>query len=271
MKRGKYVLSGALVAVAVLLLSMLSGCTAEDDGYPEPTSAFYVNDYANVLSEETEQLILNRGAALAEKTNAQVVVLTVTSLNGEAIEEYALNLGREWGIGDKEDNTGVLLLLAVEEREAHIAVGYGLEGRLPDSKAGRFLDEYAIPHFREDDFDTGVCETYVALVNEVYTEFGLESEADSGYVPIDQLQAQDDDEDVLSLVGSVILLVVLFGFIGFSAVGRRRGWPIFLMMNNHHRRPPRGGGGFGGGFSSGGSGFHGGGGSFGGGGASRGF
>lgn len=263
MKRWKFVLSVWLVVLLALCPAALSGCAAEGSKYPEPTQAFFVNDFANVLSPETEQIILNQGAALAQKTDAQVVVLTVNTLDGDPIEEYALNLGREWGIGDEEDNTGVLLLLAVEERETRIEVGYGLEGRLPDSKAGRFLDVYAVPHFRNDDFDTGVRETYQALVNEVYLEFGMEAEADPNYVPIDQLQSQEQPLDtVSSVVLAVIALVFVFGFSGLSVIGRRRGWPIFLMMGNHHHHHH---GGFGGG------GFRGGGGSFGGGGASRGF
>ena len=254
-----------LVSMLAVFPLALTGCTDDEEKYPQPTEAFFVNDFADVLSQETEQMILQKGAALAEKTKAQVVVLTVNSLNNEPIEQYALNLGREWGIGDEEDNTGVLLLLAVEERETRIEVGYGLEGRLPDSKAGRFLDTYAIPYFREDNFDAGVRETYAALVNEVYVEFGLEEEADVGYVPIDEQVTQEPqaEEDPLSSVFAIVVLMVfVFGFGGLSAYGRRRGWPIFLMMgNNHHHR----GGGFGGG------GFRGGGGSFGGGGASRGF
>lgn len=266
MKRWKFVLSAWLVAVLALFPLALSGCANEESKYPKPTEAFFVNDFANVLSPETEQIILSKGAALAEKTKAQVVVLTVQTMDDEPIEEYALNLGREWGIGDEEDNTGVLLLLAVEERETRIEVGYGLEGILPDSKAGRFLDNYAVPHFRNDDFDTGVRETYQALVNEVYLEFGLEAEADPNYVPIDQLQRQEQPLDSgSSIVAAIIALVFVLGFSGLSVFGRRRGWPIFLMMGNHHHRGGSGFGGFGGG------GFRGGGGSFGGGGASRGF
>ncbi len=261
MKRWKFVLSVWLVVVLSLCALTLSGCSEESE-YPKPTKAFYVNDYANVLSTETEKIILSKGATLAQKTEAQVVVLTIPSLDEEPIEEYALNLGREWGIGNEETNTGVLILLAVEDREARIEVGYGLEGRLPDSKAGRFLDAYATPHFQKDDFDAGIRETYQAIINEVYLEFDMKEDVDPGYVPIDQKQQQPQNPlpDVVMLIIAAVFVV---GFSGLSVVGRRRGWPIFLMMGNHHHR----GGGFGGGF--GGGGFSGGGGSFGGGGASR--
>ncbi len=264
MKRWKFVLSVGLVAVLVLCLPVLSGCSEEEDKYPEPTEAFYVNDYADILSAETEQIVLNKGVALAEKTKAQIVVLTISSMNGEDIETYALNLGREWGIGDEEEDTGVLLLVALEEREARIEVGYGLEGAITATQAGQFLDNYAVPYFENDDFDTGVRETYEALINEVYLEFGLEAEVDPDYVPIDEVQAEDDLDPITML----ILLGVVLAFVGIftmlSVVGRRRGWPIFINMGGFHHHH----GGFGG---FGGGSFRGGGGGFGGGGASRGF
>ena len=93
----------------------------------------------------------------------------------------------------------------------------------------------------------------------------MKEDVDAGYVPIDQLQKQQPQNPLPDVVMLIIAAVFVVGFSGLSVVGRRRGWPIFLMMGNHHHR----GGGFGGGF--GGGGFSGGGGGFGGGGASRGF
>ena len=106
----------------------------------EPTNNFYINDYANILSSETEKYILEKSSTLANKTNAQIVVVTIPSLNGASLEEYATTLFRKFGIGDKKENNGLLLLLALEERQMRIEVGYGLEGILPDGKTGRFQD-----------------------------------------------------------------------------------------------------------------------------------
>ena len=76
----------------------------------EPTEEFYINDYANILSEETEEYIQTNSVSLANATTAQIVVVTVPSLNGVSLEEYSTNLFRQFGIGDKEKNNGLLIL-----------------------------------------------------------------------------------------------------------------------------------------------------------------
>jgi len=178
-------------------------------------------------------------------------------LDGASLEDYTITLARDWGIGDAEDDSGVLIFLAVQDRETRIEVGYGLEGILPDAKAGRLLDTYAIPSFSNNDFDAGLRDVYDAVVNEAYLEYGME--ADPDYVPIDE--KQDDASPTIVILWVIMMVVVLIVF-------SRRGvtiLPFFFGGHHHHR-----GGGFGGGFGGGG-GFRGGGGSFGGGGASRGF
>lgn len=244
--------------LVLLLCLCLCGCEEEK---LTPTKEFYVNDFANVLEEDVKSEILSRGAELAEKTKAQVVAVTVDSTDGQEISDYALNLGRDWGIGDKEKNNGVLILLAVSDREVYIAVGYGLEGALPDSKTGRILDNYAVPYFKNDDFSQGMLSVYKAVQNEVYIEYGLEAE--EGYVPVEFL-AGDTEEDGNMLpiaISWIIMIAVIFIYIRvFGARG------LFLFMGG-----PRGFGSGSRGGSGGFGGFSGGGGSFGGGGAGRGF
>lgn len=225
----------------------------------EPSSRFFVNDFANVISSEDEDAMYAMGVQLYQKTTAQVVVVSVDSLEGMDIAEYGVQLGRQWGIGDKEKNNGVLLVFSKNDRQVGISVGYGLEGALTDTKTGILLDTYAIPPFKKNEFSTGLRDTYSALINEVYIEYGETPE--SGYTPVDELSEQDRGVGGLSVFFLVAMLILVLG------VGRR--FP-FLFLGGHHR----GGGGFGGwggGGFSGGDGFSGGGGSFGGGGSSRGF
>ncbi len=120
-----------------------------------------------MLSEETEQYILNSSHELESKTGAQIVVVTIPSLEGESLEEYATDLFRQWGIGDSKKNNGLLLLCAVEDRQFRVEVGYGLEGDLPDGKTGRMQDAYIIPLLREDKFDEGIRNGYSAFLQEV--------------------------------------------------------------------------------------------------------
>ena len=75
-----------------------------------------------------------------------MVTVTVKSLNGEEPADYALNLGRQWGVGQKDNDNGVVILLSTAERQIYIAVGGGLEGALPDSKTGRIIDDYGLSY-----------------------------------------------------------------------------------------------------------------------------
>lgn len=253
-------------ALCLFIALTLCGCGDEEQTLAA-TDEFYVNDFANVIDDAAEQEIFSRGVALADKTTAQVVTVTIDSTDGEEISEYALELGRSWGIGEEGEDNGILLLFAAEDREVYVAVGYGLEGALPDSKTGRILDVYGMDYFRNDEFSDGILAVYRALVNEVYLEYG--QTAEEGYIPIEQMPEEADataGEVALSWLIMLIIVAVIF------FIASRRGVMFFGGPF---------GGGFGGGFSSGGSfggrssggfgGFSGGGGSFGGGGAGRGF
>ncbi|MBQ9977469.1 MAG: TPM domain-containing protein [Clostridia bacterium] len=225
--------------------------------YPEPTDNFFVNDFADILSSEQEAQLQSMGVNLYNASKAQVVVVTVDSLDGKDIDSYALGLARSWGIGDKDKDNGVLLLLSVTDREVKIEVGYGLEGALPDSKTGRILDTYGMDYFRVDAFGQGIYNVYNSLVNEVYIEYGMSPDED--YIPV-----EEDSLSFSSIAYVVFLIVVLV-----VVLPRMRfGFPFIFFGGP---RGPRGfgGGGFGSGSGGGFGGFSGGGGGFGGGGSSR--
>ncbi|ADA67848.1 MULTISPECIES: TPM domain-containing protein [Thermotoga] len=230
-----------LTALFVLLFSV---------EFPAPTPYKYVNDYVGVLDSETVEKIVAVGKELEKKTTAQVVVVVVPSLSGLTVEEYANRLFREWGIGQKEKNNGVLLLVAMSDRKVRIEVGYGLEGAIPDGKAGRILDEYVIPYFKEGEYDKGIYYGYLAIAKEVAREYGVEITGTS------DLPERGTDISGLSII------IIVIAFIIFSSIMGRGGYWY---------RGPRFPGGFGGlrGGSGGSGGF--GGGSSGGGGASRGW
>lgn len=252
----------AILLSAVLLILSLS-VSAFAAKYPTPTQKFFVNDFADCISDADEQKMQSMAEELYEKSGAQVVCVTVDSLDGEEVRDYALGLGREWGIGSKNDNNGVLLLLAVDDRQIDIEVGYGLEGALPDGKTGRILDNYAIPYLKSDDFSTGLCEAFSALIGETATEYGVEINGSS--------LAPDEDEDEEYESSKAVIIDFIIFIIILLVIRKITGRTPFIFFGgggNHHS-----GGGFsGGGFSGGSSGgFSGGGGSFGGGGSSRGF
>ena len=188
----------------------------------EPTKDFYVNDYADVLSEETEKYIQEHSVALANATTAQIVVVTVKNLEGESLEEYATALFRKFGIGDKEKNNGLLLLLALEERQSRIEVGYGLEGLLPDAKTGRFQDKYMIPYYKENDFDQGMLNGYKAFYQEVAASYDFDTDVN----PTEVASVSDgEDDDSYMTVASVL------GFFGYFAVGIAYAAAAMIIFN----------------------------------------
>lgn len=292
----------------LLLLCIAIFCAALTGAAPSHTDLFYVNDYANVLSDETESRILSVARDLEAQTSAQVVVLTVNSLDGEDISDYAVETFRDWGIGDEDKNNGVLILLSTDDREMWVTVGYGVEGTLTDTRLGQLRDNVALPYYRNDDFDTGTLMLFNAIVNELRTEeYGLEQL--DGYDPDEfEYTVEDEISDTVLIIVLVIFLVLvaspvllLFVFLPFAdlfhhlrfrrilrtdaarATAYKRQWQkkrkrirarLFDDKSNRHRggRGGFGGGGFGGG-GFGGSGFGGsgfGGGGFGGGGGSTG-
>lgn len=240
-----------LISISILILFLPAVCFAFE--VPAPTQEFYVNDFADVLSDETEDMIKGSGQRMFDENGMQIVVTTVESLDGAVIEEYSIKMAREYEIGSEKDN-GILILLAVSEREFRVEVGRGLEGQLNDAKAGRFIDTYAIPYFSESDFDSGISNLYRALL----IEFGL-TEVE------EPVEVTEEDDDVA--LWSIIICVFLFAFIFYTAGkggGTHGGGGTY-----HGGYRNYGGGGFGGGSGGGGFSGSGGGGSFGGGGASR--
>jgi uncharacterized protein len=148
-------------AAATLLAGLalaLAGCgeappaSANAQGWQNPPAfpalTGRVVDQANLLSPEDEQRLAAASAAVEREIGPQFVVVTLNDLQGRSIEEYGVQLGRTWGIGSRERNDGVLLIVAVAERRVRIEVGYGLERRITDPFAARVIRERILPRFR---------------------------------------------------------------------------------------------------------------------------
>ena len=231
----------------------------------------YINDYAGVLSAPARQTLEALAAELDRKTGAQMAVVIVRSLDGEPIENYSITLTERWGIGRKEQgDTGVLLLLAVEDRQNRIEAGYGIEGIINDARAGDILRAMR-PRLQQGDYDgailmgTGQIAALIARDKGVTLQLG------------GQAAPSRTRRSARSPLGGLIRLIMFLGFglLMFRPGRRRRGWygpgvGTGLVMGGLMGAMLGGGmrGGYGGGgISSGGFGGFGGGG-FGGGGAS---
>lgn len=239
--------------VVAICLTVGAAAWAQPQIPPAPTSSIYVQDYAGVLSAESRNRINNLGGQLAAKTKAQVVVVTVKTLDGAPIEEYGLSLLRQWGIGDKTLNNGVLLLVAVNDRKSRIEVGYGLEGALPDAKTGEIQDDYMIPYFQKGEYDKGIVNGYLSLVGAVAKEYNLEFKSDAKPAPkpqhVNNASGWDTIPGWLQLViiaGFLLLFIFDWLFFGGSIT-------FFILSLLRFRGGGGGGsGGYGGGSGGGG-------------------
>jgi uncharacterized protein len=259
-------------ALFVLLLACFVALPAFAQTTIPAKPAGYVSDFANVLSQSARDQLTALCTEVDQKAKAQIFVVTVPSLNGQPIEDFSLNLATKWGIGPKQTSSGVLVLLAVQDRQYRFEVGYGLEPILPDGKVGGFGRE-AVPYLRAGNYDAAMMVMTRRVADVIAQDRGVTLSARP--LPVAQTDHSSGTES-----GGILTLILLGVFIFFvfkmmsGGPGRGRGggsgWWIGPMIGSGMGRGGWGGGGFGGGgFGGGGGGFGGGGGgSFGGGGAS---
>jgi len=144
---------GVCLALVVLLTSLLLTAAFALDF---PALSGRVVDDAGVLDQATRAALTQKLADLEAKSTDQLVVVTLKSLQGTSIEDFGVQLGRHWQIGQKDKNNGVLLLVVPSERRVRIEVGYGLEGTLTDAISRLIIENAIIPRFRTNDFAGGI-------------------------------------------------------------------------------------------------------------------
>jgi uncharacterized protein len=223
-----------------------------------PALSGRVVDEAGILDQATRTALTDKLAALEAKTTDQLVVVTLKSLQGTSIEDFGVQLGRRWRIGQKDKNNGVLLIVAPSERKVRIEVGYGLEGTLTDAVSRLIIENAIIPRFRANDFVGGVTRGVDDII-QVLTGDAEEWKQRAAKRPDTVSQSPSTQGDsiwpliwvVLAIVGVIALCATLAGALCDV---------IFQVLWMLAASSGRGSG------SSGG--FSGGGGSFGGGGAS---
>jgi len=227
-----------------------------------------VVDDAHVLSPGTVSDLTAKLSALEAKTGRQVVVVTLPDLQGDDIEDYGYQLGRAWGIGQKNQNNGVLFIVVPSEHKVRIEVGYGLEPVLTDALSSVILQEQVLPKFRSGDVDGGVA----AGTNAIIQQLSLDQATATANVQKASAQAQPHGLPFGAIFGIIIFFIVFAGLFSRHWGGGGMGWWLPMMIMSSGRSGGGwGSGGFGGDGGGFGGGFSGGGGSFGGGGASGGW
>jgi uncharacterized protein len=240
------------ITVAAALLWLVVAAIAQT--FPALTGR--IVDQANVISADARRAIEPKLVDLEAKSGIQLVVATVNSLEGQEIEPYANALFRNWKLGEKTKNNGVLLLVAPKERRVRIEVGYGLEGTLTDALSKVIITNAITPRFKAGDFSDGVSRGVDDIITVLTTDASEWEKRPS--LRLDNPPASDPINWVIILI-VIVVVILLIVSPGFR-------WFFFNVVLNILLSS--GGSGSSSGGASGGGGFSGGGGSSGGGGAS---
>ena len=205
-----------------------------------PSPAKLVNDFTNSLTAEQKIALENKLVAYDDSTSNQIAVVIINSTNDYPIEDVALRILRDWGVGNKKNNNGIVLLVTKEDRNVRIEVGYGLEGAIPDITAGQIIDREILPNFKAGNFYRGLDEATTAIFLAAVGEYT----APQGY---------NKKNKKISL-GRIILIILFIIWLIYSSSGGGRGGMLSRRGYRGWIGPTFSGGGGFGGFGGGGGG-----------------
>lgn len=206
----------------------------------------YVSDFAGVMNPADRAAVESTLAELEQKSGAQVAVVTLKSLDGGQIDDFAARLFERWKIGQKDKNNGFLLIAAIEDRKMRIETGYGFEGVFPDAAAGRLIDQVLRPAFRRGDYSGGLRDGALALASVAAKASGvvltgIPDRSSSGH-------REKTLPDFGGLIVFIMLIVIPMYPMFFPPPGgpRNRSGGYWASSGGYHGGGGFGGGGFGG-------------------------
>lgn len=245
-------LSVALICLVINFSKCLFGTS-----FPKPVG--WVNDFAGVISEVDENRLNALITDLEMKTSYEIAAVTVDTVSPLDINTYAVELYEDWGIGKRDKDNGVLVLLAMDERKVRIETGYGVEGILPDGLCGEIIRYKMVPYFKRGDFGSGVIAGVTTIASKIAEEYGVDLSQEQAPKTRYHETGVRPKPGLRSLFGgllSLLFLIAIFGLrLGLFGF-------LFLPMGGYWRSGgySGGSGGFSGGFSGFGGGLSGGGG-----------
>lgn len=196
----------SLLFLPLVLLAALFNTYSYAADIPSPDRCFYVNDFADVISVDTKEYICDKVSRLEDKTGAQVLVVTVTGLDGENIERYCRSLFNNWGIGSSKENNGILFLMALAEDDYWAMLGSGLENSFGNGTLGLILDYYVEDYFVKQDYD-GAAKAFTDItVEKLCKIYNIVDDTDT-----ESVTHNDTEGFKLSIIiGALIFFLIIF-------------------------------------------------------------
>lgn len=214
------------ILIVTLLLFALCSLLPSAHALDVPKLQGYVNDYAGMISPETKARLESELRAFEQSDSTQVVIFTIPSLEGEAIEDFGIKVAESWKIGQKGKDNGIIFVVAKQERKMRIEVGRGLEGKLTDLMAGRIIDLVVKPRFKRADYDGGFTAGVSAIIDATRGEF----KADGNH----KVKKRDTSSRLLTFLifGGIAVLVLGSMSRPLGAVGGAVGLPLSVLLSS---------------------------------------
>lgn len=170
----------------------------------------FINDFVGVINEQDKETLENKLQTFEKDSGNEIAVVIIPSLKGDYIEHFAIKLFQDWGIGKKDVNNGVLLLVAIDDRQMRIEVGYGLEGALTDAQSSWIINNELKPAFQKGDYSAGINNAVDQIINATKGE----------YVP------EEDGSQIYNIQNlKVIFGIFIFIFMWLSSIlARSKSW-----------------------------------------------
>jgi len=201
----------SLIVFLLVFFPITAGLAYYDLGQP----AGFVNDYAGLMTGENRLALETKLVDFEKETGNEIAVVTINSLQGDTIENFTVALFAKWGIGKKDKDNGILVLIAKDDRKMRIEVGYGLEGALTDAQSYWIIQNVMRPAFQAGDYDSGITEAVEKIIAATKGEY-VPSEDKSG-----DSSGNSSISDVIELL--VFIIFVIFSWLG-SILGRSKSW-----------------------------------------------
>jgi uncharacterized protein len=178
---------------------------------PKPNPPRLVNDVAGVLSPEQREILEQKLVALDDSTSNQIAVVLIKTLGDYSIEDYATKLFRSWGIGNKKNNNGILIIAAIDDRKMRIEIGYGLEGAIPDVVASSIYRNELVPEFRQQNYYRGIDNAINALTKAAVGEYKVKKERKG--------KGGGGGSSILGVIVIIFVIIIIIGRAGRGGGG----------------------------------------------------